>query len=388
MITVFRNGFILLLMSSLLFVSCSRDDDDFEDLDSVVPEEISGTISAPTVLENRFNNPAAVDYVITRTLILNANLTIEPGVRIQVSAGQAIDVRAEGSLTAEGTADNPIIIEGVQQTRGFWSYLRFFDSNNPANRLIHCKISDAGSSSSQNAIVFIRGNSLVIVQDTEIRNSQTNGLVLANANSRLSEFRNNLFAQCDLYPMSIHNITHATFIDEETDIEENNSFNVIRVGNGTLTTPGEIKKTKIPFVFNGSNLIEADLTVAPGAQLRMGPGAALDVRQEGSLSMIGTPNEKITVTGDVETPGYFNYIRFFSSNNPRNEFQYVDVLYGGGSTSNNANIYLRNGASLSMSHSRVANSASWGLRAVSNSTYDDQGNNIFENNAEGDIDAN
>jgi len=83
-------------------------------------------------------------YRATGSLGVYAPLTIDPGARILFESGETMTVWEDGALSAVGTADAPIEFNGVEQTPGYWGGLRFYHSNDAANRLEFVEISCGG----------------------------------------------------------------------------------------------------------------------------------------------------------------------------------------------------------------------------------------------------
>ncbi|MCK5922774.1 MAG: hypothetical protein KAG66_17660, partial [Methylococcales bacterium] len=93
--------------------------------------EISeGAITADTVLsEPCYKVPNGISVENP------ANLTISPGVKLVFEAGTNLEVNGGASLTAVGTAEQPIIFSAADPTPGFWKGIRFDRSNSTNNKL-------------------------------------------------------------------------------------------------------------------------------------------------------------------------------------------------------------------------------------------------------------
>ncbi len=384
------NKLLLLLFLPLFFAACDKDDDNGNGGDdpNLEPIVLSGTQNAPIVLENLFNNPDRVDYIVNGNWRIEAPVTVEPGVRFMMTSGATIQVRSTGSFNVVGEIDRPIIFEGEQATDGFWDYITF-ESNNPNNRLENVIIRHGGGSSfnSYPASVVLRNNGQLAMVNTEIANSRRNGFLIGDNDSRMSEFRENIISDCEFYPISIRT-SHLGFIDENTDFTRNNGFNQIRVAGNTVNTNITVRPASGPYLFTDNSRIEAGLEILPGTLIQMGPSARIEIRSTGSLMAIGTPEDRITITGEQPAKGYWDYIYFNGSNSSDNQFKFVDVSYGGGSTFNccGANIALASNAFFSMEHSSITHSQRWGIRIRGNSTYEDLGDNTFLENELGNID--
>lgn len=371
----------------LLVAACGKDDDGFNDDDpNLEPITLSGTQDVPLVLTNIFNDPSRADYIIPGGWRIEAAVTVEPGVRFEMASGANIETRSAGSFAAIGTAEDPIYFEGEQAARGFWNYI-MFNSNNPSNALTHCIISHGGGSTSSagNASVIVRGNAQAAVSNTVISESARNGLRINDDDARLTLFENNQISNCDQHPISLRT-SHLGVIDATTEFAVDNGFNSIKVDGNAVLTALTINSAAGPYLFEGNTRFEASTEVMPGTQIRMGPAARIEVRSSGSLSMIGTPTQRISVRGDQDAKGYWEYIYYNSSNSPNNEINYADFSYGGGSTSSCCGgIIVLRSALLSMGNSSLNNSQRFGMIVPDNSTFDDLGGNTFDGNELGDI---
>jgi hypothetical protein len=380
--------FNFFLILSILVLSCGKDDDNRDDDPTLEPIVLSGTESAPRVLESIFNNPARVDYVVNGTWSIESPVEVGPGVRFSMGPNAAIRVRGSGSLKVEGTDDRPVFFEGAESSPGFWQYIGF-ETNNPNNKLEHCFIAHGGGSTLSQfpGIVVLNSNAQASILHTSISESQRNGLQVSDNNSRLPVFENNTISNCALYPIVLRT-SQMQFIDETTSFTTGNGFNQIEVQANTVNGPMIIRPAAGPYVLKGNANIEAPVEILPGTLIQMGPAARVRVRSSGSLKAVGTPEARITITGEQEAKGYWDYIHFDGTSSPNNEFQYVDLSYGGGSTLSccGSIIAKGGGSSLKLGNSSITNSQRWGIRIRTNSVLEDLGGNVFSGNEAGDID--
>lgn len=378
--------FSLLTLFVFSFNACNPDDDDFPDLPPTgEPQELSGTINTPRVLENIYSNPNAVDYIVTGTLNIDAALEIMPGVNIEMTPGVRINVNSMGSLSAVGEEDMPIQIFGSQRVEGYWDFVRFNNSNNPNNSLIYTKISDGGGTTFREAMVVVSGSSQVKIQHSTISNSARNGIYLEGASARLPEFSNNVIDGCGLYPLHLRSLSQAGQIDFETIFTGSNTYDMIYVSGANEDVPFSLRKLQGPILLDGGPGINADMTIEPGVTLLMAQAARITVNSGGSLNATGTVGDRITILGLVETTGFFDFIRFNNSNNPQNQFRYVDVSYGGGSTFRNAMVYVDGSSMLTIGNSSFNYSGNHGICFGNNANLIDEGTNDFTGNTMDDI---
>jgi len=88
----------------------------------------------------------ALNVPISADLLdIDADLVIEPGTVIMMR-GATFEITSEGSISAVGTSDQPIVFRGEEATANYWSSLRI-ESNTVKNKLEYVTISHAGSAS-------------------------------------------------------------------------------------------------------------------------------------------------------------------------------------------------------------------------------------------------
>lgn len=378
---------IFISFLALFFVACEKDNhgDDDPNLEPLI---LSGSQTAPVVLENIFTNPNRVDYIIQGTWRVEAPVVVEPGVRFSMASNARILVRGSGSLRVVGTAERPVIFEGEVEAAGYWDYIAF-ESNNPDNRLEHAIVRHGGGStlSSYPAAVTLSSNSQVSVVNTVISDSQRNGFRVGDNDSRIPEFRGNTISNCALYPIVLRT-SQVQFIDSTTDFSSGNGFNKIEVQGNTVSSPMAIQPASGPYLFQGTSNFDALVEILAGTLIEMGPNARIQIRSSGALSAVGSSSERITITGEQPAKGYWDYIYFNGSNSPDNRFRFVDISYGGGSTLSccGSAVALAGNALVAMENSAITNSQRWGVRVRGNSTFEDLGGNLFDGNEMGDID--
>jgi hypothetical protein len=87
-----------------------------------------------------------VPYLLHGSFIHNVavNLTVAPGATILFEQDSYMFIENEASLTAVGTASQPIVFSGEQQIRGYWGGIIFHNSNHVENQLDHVTIEFGG----------------------------------------------------------------------------------------------------------------------------------------------------------------------------------------------------------------------------------------------------
>ena len=110
--------------------------------------------------------------------------------------------------------------------------------------------------------------------------------------------------------------------------------------------------------------VKSDLVIEPGVVIAFESGTGLDIRENGSISAVGTSSEPILFTGVEKVKGSWAGIMIQSSS-PLNKLQFVTVEYGGqqgywsNSVSGNVNTWVN--ARLVMNNSKLNKSLTYGM---------------------------
>ncbi len=376
--------FYFWLMLLLVVSSCKKEGDGQLRPDEEEPpdeEVLSGTLTEDKTLYNRFTDPNQLDYRVPSSITISAELTIMPGVRIEMGPAAKMTVTSQGRLRIMGTPDSNIVITGKQHNPGYWDYIMIhsFDS---VNEIKYTVIEDGGGNPNAEGTLILNSTSMVNMHNTTIQKSERNGMVVINPDSRLVNFQNNEIRESGYAPLVI-NSSQISSIAESNVFSNQNVYNYIKVVGSNVLTPQTWGKSDVPFYLMDATSIYADLIIAPGARYIFGPAGRILVKETGSLNAIGTDVDSIYFSGVQNISGYWDCILFLS-NNPLNEFKYVSLKYGGGYWYWNASIYLQD-AFFKISYSTIANSARWGIYRNGVYEFINGGFNNFSDNATGAI---
>jgi len=138
-------------------------------------------LEGSTVSKDAVWKALSVPVNIPNSLYIDAFLTINSGLTLVVDSGQIIRIHASGSLKAVGTAKEPIIFTGKEQTAGYWHGMHFEMSNSTNNILEYINLEYAGGGSdagldldSRNDISFTR----VSVRNSTFSNNAGYGIYI------------------------------------------------------------------------------------------------------------------------------------------------------------------------------------------------------------------
>jgi hypothetical protein len=356
--------------------------------------ELPANISSNTVLPDLFADEAYPDYYATRSVQITAGLTLDPGVVIECASD--IQIFANGAnafLSAGGTASNNIIFRGSEQIKGWWKTINF-NSVNLKNKLEHVQVLHAGSSNiaGYKAAVYINSNSSNRASITNTRISMTDGYGLfvdGNSNG-LIEFSGNEFSDNTAAPMMLG--AENLYSLDNASIYTGNGVQAIMVkatgnGNARFNSAGSIKALGVDYHFMSSAELQTTLTFEPGVTCLFNSGTRMWVTAAGAIIANGNASEKITFSGITSSPGAWNGIELASPSS-ENIINNAVISYGGSSSGRKANIYMFNPSKLTLTNSTISDSQTWGVFLAPGSTELTESNNIFINNASGDIGGN
>jgi hypothetical protein len=328
------------------------------------------------------------DYLLTGDVSVGAFLTIDPGARLVFQAGHDMSVNSSGQLSAVGTADEPIVFTGEEQTRGFWGGLRLYQSNSTDNRLDYVTIEYGGGYHDAN--LYLDGTSSsparLDITNCTLRESVTYGFSF-DPDTIIGAFSGNTITGNTLGAGSV--APEAVGFLDDTSTYTGNDEDVVAVWSGTIYSDQTWPGIDGDYLLTGDVSVGAFLTIDPGARLVFQAGHDMSVNSSGALTAVGTEVNPIVFTGVEQTAGYWGGLRYYQTNSADNRLDYVTIEYGGGY--HNANLYLDGTSSspvqISVTNCTIRFSETWGIYLdVDTNVNPDVGTaNTFSNNALGDV---
>lgn len=401
--------------------SCKKEDDNTPDTPSIIPESNATVIESPTgggfympAGYTFTDNPyAETDYLINSPIYITGGLAVvEPGVKFKFATPECgIYVIEEGSMAVVGTAEKPVVFDGVYQFPGSWKGI-FFGTDNPYNKLEHCVIKYAGSSVAnfmdEKAAVGItrqdedQQNNCAWIKHTFIYGSGGFGIYVSSLKGRFLQFGANTVADCYQAPLGIP-FRLAPMITADCQLNPdsaqntwkyvflyNDGFNqgVDLAEDATFINPG------IPYRIRGTEgvtIIGSDLTVEAGTVFEFDFEGGFCMRG-GSLRAVGTPTAPITFKGIQGGNGRWVGLSFHS-NSPNNMLINC-VITGGGSkksplSDGKANVvlgsYTGELGSVTVNNCQITHSGDWAIAKKQTSTLTQSGNQFTENVSQPDV---
>ncbi|MBX3011235.1 MAG: Ig-like domain-containing protein [Caldilineaceae bacterium] len=262
------------------------------------------------------------------TVAKSGHLTLAPGIEVQVDTGFSVN----GTLTAVGTAAEPILITGIKkQPGGWWGLDIHGDYQQVANAtLAHVIIEYGGrGTDAYDANLSISAANVAMTNST-IRHSSHHAVLNDGGSPE--------------QPFAV-TIANSTIQDNPGDAVtcSDESCNMT-LTNLTVTNNGRngiVYRTAIggdqvwpniglPYYVEGQGGVAMDgaLTIEPGVEVRMAQDAIFHVN--GTLSAVGTPEQPIRFIGTQAQPGWWQRIQV--DHEGFAELKDCEIAYGGGQT--------------------------------------------------------
>ncbi len=380
----------LMLFVALAWIGCSDDDDN----DSTPPvdddtTEITEDITEDMTLTDINTTPGEPDYCIRGNIVVDALLTIDPGVEIAFAADASLQVSSDGVLIAEGTAENPIILTAKNPSEP-WRGLAFVLSDDFRNSLDYVEISYAGSDIisiiERTANLSIGSFSQVSVTNTTVSNSSSFGMYIEEE-VELSEFANNTFENNEGLPLALP-AENVGILDAASEFNNGNGDNRIEIYGGEINVDESTTWTSFndgtEYLITDNIGIKSELEILPGSIFNVEPDLSIVI--SGDLAVFianGTATEPITFRA---ADANFNWrgIAFILADDVRNTLNYVEISGAGADiisiADRNGGLVASSFSRFSLTNSTIIDNEGDGMFIDDDVVLTSFGNNRFENN--------
>ncbi|MGA0556427.1 right-handed parallel beta-helix repeat-containing protein [Larkinella sp. VNQ87] len=333
------------------------------------PVAIDKSITVKTVLTDRIANPDYPDYIVTKSIAVSHELTINPGVVIAFERDTRLDINDGGGLVvAKGTPEKKIRFIGVEKNKGYWAGIVLYSGSN-ANVFENVEVMHAGSrtlmSSTKAGMAFFGANKAQIaLRNCSFSENDGYGLYVQDG-SILREFAENSFTKNTeagilLDPANVQKL------DAASVFTGGNGRNVVEIRGYYLREGDDITwggfKDKTPYRLMGDFAVEAGLTLSPGVTVEAARDVVIMINSKGYLIAKGTATEKVTITGADRTSASWKGLMIYS-NNSRNVIENAEISNGGSLaivSGKKANLALY-GGNLTIKNSTLAKSGGYGI---------------------------
>ncbi|MGM0506120.1 MAG: hypothetical protein ACQER4_02895 [Bacteroidota bacterium] len=366
-------------------------------------EEISEDITTDKTLFEH------TQYIVVNDISISAQVTIEPGTTVEFEQATHFRVVDGGSLIADGTAEESILLTGTDETAGHWDGLWYDGSTSTSNLLNHVTVEYAGnpeadffSGHDETAGIYVGGrtsgsDSWVEITNSTLQNNSGYGLALV-IGSELRNADNNLYtlnADGAVYTEAqlIHQLSETS--DYTGNLDENDHIHVS--GQDVEGDDRTWNALNAPYIMQGTtHVTDLNLTVAAGAEFLFQNEGKLIYEGEQAFEVNGTQDDPVIFSATEDEAGWWGGIQLYDAKNPSNSIDWTLIEYGGGHEMFNfstqdefANLLIgarteSASSRLTLTNSTLRHSAGYGLKLSKiNEEFPDSERNEYTENAEG-----
>ncbi len=335
------------------------------------PLAITSSITVKTNLVDRVLNPDLPDYIVTKSIDINSELTIAPGVVIAFERDVRVNVNDNGGLIiARGEAGRKIKFVGVQKTKGYWVGISLYSGSN-ANVMEHVEVMHAGSRaiySTTKSAFFMSGGSKAQMAFKNTLFSQNDGYgIYLYDGAILREFSHNAFTNNTDAGIML-DAENVAKLDVASTFKGNNGRDVVEVTPSSIKGKEEVTWTgfadKTPYRLMGEFTVTTGWKINPGVILEMNRDAVIRINTDGYILAKGTAADKIVFNGVNNTAGYWRGIICYSADT-KNTLEHVEVKNAGSVaivSNKKANIAIYgNKATMSIKNTAISGSGGYGV---------------------------
>ncbi|MDP2042915.1 MAG: hypothetical protein Q8S14_16210 [Algoriphagus sp.] len=299
-------------------------------------------------LENFWPN-YAVGYDIIEDLVIynGSSLVLTVGTKLNMGNDKAIRVISGSVLRILGEANNPVIIEGKNKSKGAWRGIFIENSQMRVSSIGFAEIRHAGSTAiaGQSAATIKLGNGgRLKLFKTTLDEGKGIGLEAA-ASTMILEMADNTIKNHLSYPISVtaQMVEHLDYLTRF----ENNGVNEVAVDgfNALAKDGGEIIwkgfAERIPYVVKGLGKdlrIQSGMRIKAGVVIKMQDGSSIDVQDANGrlayLNIEGAAGNPVIIQGVNDTAGSWYGITY-STNHAQNVINQAIIRNAGKTMSNN-----------------------------------------------------
>lgn len=332
---------------------------------------ISEDITADRILNDIFTEDhTKIDYLITKSIKLEANLRINPGVRVAFAENAALTVSNSGTLVSKGEAEDEkkVYLVGQDTTPGFWAGI-LFQSNSEQNIIEHTVVNHAGADNelySSKAALWMEDFSRLSIESCVFQDNDGLQIYVA-PEAKINAFVTN-------YLMGSPEVRHVMALPAQ-EVEKIQPGNQFWDGDIAVTTTFLDSGEKIVWGHYFYTLLE-DLKIIDGTTLELPQYASIKVSQDkqiavmngGAIKALGADVKWVEFKGVENVAGYWKGIFIQHSGNNPSKFDYVVVQNAGSSPlagNQPATIHIGPYGVASIDHSNLNNGAGDGIEATS-----------------------
>lgn len=281
-------------------------------------------------------------YVAESTLtVSDGTLVINPGVTLFFGQNAGLVVRDAGRLKAIGAVGKSIWFQGKQDEKGFWEGIVFVGTGSGENVLDHVLVRHAGGKafhggSYSRGGVYVDNNDVDVTIANSLFEKNSYAGISTRANGAMVKVSSTTFRNNDA-PLALA-VEHLGMLSNDLVFEgnkdaDNNDRNVVQVLGGTAVITRTATWHPYTYEITPSVKLSNTLTVLPGAVVRFGSRAALEVSGDNAtLKAEGTADKPVVFSSIQGRRGTWRGLYFNDSNAPENSLIHAVIEYGGDSS--------------------------------------------------------
>jgi hypothetical protein len=313
-------------------------------------------------------------------------LVIEPGTVFLMGADSSILIgwRSDpAKVTAMGTADHPVLFCGLEKRAGYWKHVQLLTGTKTDSVLSHVRFEDGGGEGAAlESVVDARLDS-VGVYDSASHGMRLAGLAKGSENLTV---KGSAAHALELHGESaISNLPAGDYTGNAEDvalISGTSNTNVVFHDRGI-----PYRQTEDRVVYGKAGGPLTSITLEAGVEYQYCQDCFLYVgwrSDPGAIYAKGTAAKPVRFSSWRTPPqaGDWNGLSLLTGTRSDSVIDHVEFSHGG--KSGEANLIV-SGGSGSVTNSRFAHSAGYGIRVISQGAGFSMGGNTFEENAQGDI---
>ncbi len=301
------------ILGLLFFIFSCDEKEDIEPIEEILPPIVLDCdyFQEDRILTNDPQRP--VDYIVECWARVEGSLSIEPGVVIAFEnhAGFYVDLDNK-VFEIRGTAEEPVVLTGTSQQKGYWRGIYLTEAHNPNNIIEHAVIEYAGSQAHKSTSpvyegsLALRGVSsttpmALTLDHVEIRNGGSFGLDYHGIQTNASVSVSNLvITGNEGVPVKVS--AEMAHIFDNTSSYSGNASDFLNItASNHLIKDKEVtwQKLDVPYLVDGRVLITTNghLTIDEGVEMQFKSGAYLQ-----TSSGYATNAPSLKIQGSASNP--------------------------------------------------------------------------------------
>ncbi len=314
----------------------AADPDDADEVAECAPVDELGRLTSD-ITEDTVISLDSGCRVVEGHIEVSANLTLEEGVTLYFEENAGLNIRG-GTLTARGTADNPVLLTSTDPTPGIWSGIQFIDTRSTQNVLEHVVIDYAGGQAFDGAAeaglvlnsTGITGDPVrVAVDNVTVRNSDALGMYVEKK-TEFESFSNNTFTENGSAPIRIAPTLLGVLDSESSFVGNANDFVLVQSPSNGEVVSGDHSWAALDVPYRvGVDLeilTDAHIDIEPGAIIEFEEGLGINI-EGGTLSAVGTAEEPVTFRGAEQIDTFWQGIQYIGTRSADNRLEQVVISH-------------------------------------------------------------